>query len=235
MPARWDDAAVARRDLDEHVLERGLGPQQGRRVLADQVVVVAVELDVHVRKAVLELHARDAADLDAGHSHRLALPGLHRLSVGELDRDVLRALLDDREAEALLAQDEDRHGRSEHHQPDHRQELAPELSDRHRHGVMEVRAGFVAEPPGAARLGGSWVSQATSGRCSGGVLGFGGAAGSRRPAVRLSGLTPWMWKTGVLASLLRLSPASPTKLRMICSRTAWPLLPASILGIGDST
>ena len=51
------------------------------------------------------------------------------------------------------------------------------------------------------------------------MLESGGGAGSSFPVASLTGFTPWMWKTGVLASFRRLSPARPTKLRLICSRT----------------
>ena len=68
------------------------------------------------------------------------------------------------------------------------------------------------------------------------MFGSGGESGSSRPplaAPRLVGLTVWIWKKGVLASLLRLSPASPTKPRNVCRRTSCPELPGSALGIGD--
>ena len=48
-------------DLDEHVLERRLRPQQRGGVLADQVLVLVLDLDVDDREPVLELDARDAA------------------------------------------------------------------------------------------------------------------------------------------------------------------------------
>ena len=66
------------------------------------------------------------------------------------------------------------------------------------------------------------------------MFGSSGAAGSIFPVASLNGLTPWMWKTGVFASFTRLSPARPTKLRLICARTRWPELPSSMLGISDS-
>ena len=80
--ALLERAALARVDLDEHVLRAGLGAQQGARALAEQALVLAVELELHDGPAVLELDLADVADPHAGHDDGLALPRGDRLGVG---------------------------------------------------------------------------------------------------------------------------------------------------------
>ena len=77
--------ARARIDLEEHVLEAGLGAQQRGGVLLDVALVLGLELQLDDGLAVLELDLADLADLDAGRAHGLALTRLHGLGVGQLD------------------------------------------------------------------------------------------------------------------------------------------------------
>ena len=195
-PAVGDHAAGARVDLQEHVLERRLRAQERRGVLAHHVLVGVLDVELHDRPAVLEPDAADLADLDTGHAHGLPAAGLHRLRVRELDLDPLRRVIHEREPEALLGEDHHGGGHADHQHAEDRQEVEQMGADRALHGADQRVAG----PPGAASAGGSWVSQATSGRCTGGVFASNGAAGSILPVARFDGITPWMWKTCEFAS-----------------------------------
>ena len=66
-------AARARVELDEHVLEPGLRPQQRARVGVDEALVSRVEVHRHDGAAVLQVDLRDVADPHARHADGLAL------------------------------------------------------------------------------------------------------------------------------------------------------------------
>ena len=85
--------AAARLELDEHVLQAGLGPQQRGRVGVDQVLVLAVDVHPDDRAAVLELDVADVADPHAGDAHGLALAGDHGLRGLELGLEHERLVL----------------------------------------------------------------------------------------------------------------------------------------------
>ena len=75
-PSSNSPAALrARIELEEHVLEAGLRPQQDRRVLVDGQEL-AVDVHRHHRDAVVVLDLGDVADPDAGDADGLALPGV---------------------------------------------------------------------------------------------------------------------------------------------------------------
>ena len=69
-------AGGARVDLDRHVLKPGARPQQQRGVRMDERRVLVVDLHGDDRAAALEVRPGDAADVDPGDGHRLALPGV---------------------------------------------------------------------------------------------------------------------------------------------------------------
>ena len=73
--------ALARVDLEEHVLQAGLGAQERGGVLLDVALVLGLELELDDGLAVLELDLADLADLDARGAHGLALARLDRLGV----------------------------------------------------------------------------------------------------------------------------------------------------------
>ena len=125
--------AVARVDLEEHVLQAGLRPQERRGVVLDEAVVLRLELELHDRVAVLELDLADLADLDPGYAHGLALAGLHRLGVGELGLDDERLLLDEREAQPLVLEDVAGHADRDEEEREERDHLAQVLADREDH------------------------------------------------------------------------------------------------------
>ena len=79
---------VAGIQLQEHVLEPRLGPQQDAGVAVHRHVL-APDLHVDLRLAVHQAHAADLAHLDAGDVHRLALPGHDGLGGGHLGLHVL--------------------------------------------------------------------------------------------------------------------------------------------------
>ena len=137
--------AVARVELQEHVLQPRLRPQQDRGVLVDRRVL-APDLHLHHGATVLELHRADVADLHAGDVHGLALArhdrlrglelGLHRVEVRPDHRDPRR------QVEPLVGQDVpgDAGGHQDHE--DDRQEVAEVLADLAPHGPPPIRAAF---------------------------------------------------------------------------------------------
>jgi hypothetical protein len=120
-------------DLEEHVLERRLRTEQGGRTAADDVLVLRLDLELEVRHTVFRLDVGYLADLDAGDPHGLPLPRLRRLRVLELDEDLLGLLLDEGEAQALLAEDVAGHTERQHDEAENGQEVAQVLADRVRH------------------------------------------------------------------------------------------------------
>ncbi len=76
--------AVAGIDLDHHVVEVGLRPQQQAGVGVDQVEVFGLDVHADDGVAVFEVDRGDLADLDAGDVDRLALAGRDRLGGGEV-------------------------------------------------------------------------------------------------------------------------------------------------------
>ena len=126
--------AAAGLELDEHVLQAGLGPQQRGRVGVDEVLVLRVDVHPHDRAAVLELDLADVADPHAGDADGLALAGDHGLRGLELGVEHERLVLDDREAHPLLAEDVDRHAGGDDDQAEDGQEVLEVLADRELHG-----------------------------------------------------------------------------------------------------
>ena len=100
--------AAARLQVDEHVLQPGLGPQQRGRVGVDQILVLGIEVHLDHGVAVLEVDAADVADAHAGDAHGLALAGDDGLRGRELRLQLVGLRLDEREAHALLVEDVDR-------------------------------------------------------------------------------------------------------------------------------
>ena len=127
--ARGQRLAGARVHLEEHVLEPGLGAQQRGGVLLDVALVLLLELHRDHGLAVLELDLADLADLHAGGAHRLALSGLDRLGVGQLDLHLQRLLLDQREAQALVGEDERADPAGQQHEGQDRHEVAEVLAE----------------------------------------------------------------------------------------------------------
>jgi hypothetical protein len=74
---------MAGRELDDHVVEPGLGAQQRGGVAVDRRVLVP-DLHRHDGAAVLQVDVADLAHVDARHLHGLPLPGRDRLGRGEL-------------------------------------------------------------------------------------------------------------------------------------------------------
>ncbi len=142
-------AAASRSDLDHHVVEVGLRPQQHGRVGVDQLHVLGLDVHADDGVAVFEVDRGDLADLDAGDVDRLALPGRDRLGGGELGGDVVEAFADEgdpgRQRGLLLDED------AEHHHD------AEQRQHRDRDRVLAAPAGLagqrVAEVPAAAHLG----------------------------------------------------------------------------------
>ena len=120
-------------DLEEHVLQAGLGAQQRGGVLLDVALVLGLQLQLDHGLAVLELDLADLADLHAGGAHRLALTRLDGLGVGQLYLHAEGLLLDEGEAQALVGQDVPADPEPEHEQREDRDEVAEVLSDRARH------------------------------------------------------------------------------------------------------
>ncbi len=119
--------------LDEHVLQPGLGPQERRRVLADEVVVLAVERHRDDRAAVLQLGLGDVTDADARHADRLALPWGDGLRGRELGLDLERLVLDEGEPQPLVVEDVPAHRDRDHEQSENREQVAATVLDRANH------------------------------------------------------------------------------------------------------
>ena len=128
--------ARARVELDDHVVQAGLGAQQRRGVLVDRRVL-APDLHRHHRAPVDEVHLGDVADVDARHLDRLALARRHRLRGGELGLVVDEVRADDRDplgqVEALVGEDVAAHEQCHQHDADDEGEVARVLADRHPH------------------------------------------------------------------------------------------------------
>jgi hypothetical protein len=132
----------ARRELGHHVLEAALGPHEDRGVAVDRRVV-ALDLHAHDRLAVLELDARDLADLDAGDVDRLALARRDRLRGRELGLDLDEVGSEQRHAgrqrDALVAEDDHRDDQRHEDQPQDSGEVAQVLADRGAHRFASSR------------------------------------------------------------------------------------------------
>ena len=115
-------AVAARLEVDEHVLQPGLGPQQRRGVLPDHALVLGVDDQLDDGPAVDQLDLADVTDPYARHAHRLALAGGDGLRGRELGRQAQRGLLP-REAHALLVEDEERDARGHRDQAEHGERL----------------------------------------------------------------------------------------------------------------
>src|SRR5207237_5918477 len=119
-------------EVEEQVLEAGLRRHEDGRVAVDgQILRVDGEGD-HA-DAVLELHVGDLADLHSRHTDRLALARHHRLGRLELRLQLEGLRLEDRDAQALLLDDDDRRDQSHHDQHGDRDEIAEVLADRGGH------------------------------------------------------------------------------------------------------
>ena len=109
----------ARVELDDHVVEAGLGAQQRGGVLVDRRVL-APDLHRHDRAPVDEVDLGDVADVDARHLDRLALARRHRLRGGELGLVVDEVRAHDRDpvgqVEALVGEDVAAHEQRHQHE-----------------------------------------------------------------------------------------------------------------------
>ena len=128
----------ARIDLDHHVVQAGLRPQQQRGVVVDQRRVLVVDLHADHGVAVLELHAGDLADLDPGDVDRLALAGRDGLRGGEVGLE-LEAVGPDqrhpaRQVRPLVDQDHRDREEAGQDQADDGQDVAEVCSQRSSHG-----------------------------------------------------------------------------------------------------
>ena len=163
----------ARRELGDHVLQAGLGPQQDRRVAVDAVVA---RLDLHAddRAPVLELDALDLADLDAGDVDGLALARRDGLGGLHLRLDLVEVRADHRhpgrQRQPLVGEDHRRHEHGDQDQADDRREVPEVLSDRRLHRELGWAVGVVGSVLAAAgplRFGSLLVWHFTSGRYGG--------------------------------------------------------------------
>ena len=116
---------------------------------------VLLELERHDRLAVLEPHARDLADLDAGDVDRLALARRDRLGGRELRLDLGEVLAEHREPagqrQPLVGEDHRRHGERDDDQAEDRQEVDEVLADRrHRDASGLCRTGGSCRAASAA-------------------------------------------------------------------------------------
>jgi hypothetical protein len=136
--ALLERSAPARVELEEHVLERCLGPQERRRLVRDEPLVLGVDLHLHDRAAVDQLDFTDLADLHAGHAHRLALPRGHGLRGRELRLQRDRLFLDDREAQPLVGDDVRANAQPDRHEGDQQQEAREAAADRVPHGAATL-------------------------------------------------------------------------------------------------
>ena len=135
--------AAARLQVDEHVLQPGLGPQQRGRVGVDQILVLGVEVHLDHGVAVLEVDAADVADAHAGDAHGLALAGDDGLRGRELRLQLVGLRLDEREAHALVVEDVGRDAGGDQDQPDDGREVAEVLLDR---GHLPAFPSFLSWP-----------------------------------------------------------------------------------------
>ena len=94
---------AARLEVDEHVLQAGLRPQQRAGVLPDHALVLGVDDHLDHGLAVLQLDVADVADADARDADGLTLARGHGLGGGELGVQDQRRRLP-REAHALLVE-----------------------------------------------------------------------------------------------------------------------------------
>ncbi len=62
---RHGSLAGSRHELDEHVVEPGLGPQESGGVGVDEILVLVLDVHLHHGDAVLELDVADVPDLHA--------------------------------------------------------------------------------------------------------------------------------------------------------------------------
>jgi hypothetical protein len=125
---------AARVELEEHVLERRLRPQERGRLVRHEPLVLGVDLHLDHRAAVHQLDLAYLADLHAGYAHGLPLSrrdGLRGRQLG-LQRD--RRLLDQREAQPLVGDDVGADPQADRHERDQQQESGQVAPDRVPHG-----------------------------------------------------------------------------------------------------
>ena len=120
---------AARLEVDEHVLEAGLGPQQRAGVLPDHALVLGVDDHLDHGLAVLQLDVADVADADAGDAHGLALARGDGLGGRELGLQDQRRLLP-REAHALLVEQVEGDAGGHGDEAEHGERLLRMLPDR---------------------------------------------------------------------------------------------------------
>src|SRR6185503_1355883 len=145
-------AVAARVELDEHVLQPGLRAQQRAGVAVDEVVVLRVEVERDDRDAVADAHLADVPHPHAGDPHGLPLPGHDRLRGGELGLQVERLLLDQREAQPLVAEDVEANGEAEDDEPRDGEEVAQVTADGELHGRGTLLVSVGICPRVSARL-----------------------------------------------------------------------------------
>ena len=122
----------ARVELEEHVLQARLRAEQDRRVLVDRQEL-AVDVHRHDRVTVLVVDGRDVADANAGHPDRLALAGGHGLGGREVGLELEGLLLEQRDPQALVLDDDVRREQADRQEAEDRQEIAQVVSDRLAH------------------------------------------------------------------------------------------------------
>ncbi len=118
----------ARIELQEHVLEPGLGPQQDRRVLIDRQEL-AVDVHRDDGDAVVDLDVGDVADAHTRDPHGLPLAGGHGLRGLELGLELEGRLLDHGDPQPLVLDDHPGGDQPDHDQADHGQDVARVLAD----------------------------------------------------------------------------------------------------------
>ena len=134
---------VAGVELDVHVLEAGLRPQQGAGVAVDGRVP-APDLELHDGHPVLELDVADLAHRHAGDGHALPLSGRDRLGGGEIRLDLVEVGADHRhplrQVKVLVGEDPAGDPEREDHREGERQEVPQVVADHSPHGPAPVLA-----------------------------------------------------------------------------------------------
>jgi hypothetical protein len=130
-PAVVDLAGLLRAgvELEEHVLKARARAQEDRGVLVDRQVL-AVDAEGDHGATVLELDGLDLPDLDARDVDGLPLPGHNGLRRRELRLQLERLVLEDRESQALLLDDDVGRNQGDHDEDHDRDEVAQVLADR---------------------------------------------------------------------------------------------------------
>ncbi len=113
----------ARIELEEHVLQAGLRTEQDRRVLVDGEEL-AVDGHRHDRVTVLVVDGVDVADADARHPDGLSLAWGDRLGGGHVGLQLERLLLEQRDPQSLVLDDDVGREQPDGEQAEDRQEVA---------------------------------------------------------------------------------------------------------------